>query len=135
MIENVSVLTAWSALKADPDAHLVDCRTDAEWQYVGVPDLRAAGKQTVLISWQFYPSGALNGSFVEQLHDAGLQPAQPIYFLCRSGVRSLAAAESARAAGFASVFNIADGFEGPPDSSGHRGTTAGWKAAGLPWRQ
>jgi rhodanese-related sulfurtransferase len=50
-------------------------------------------------------------------------------------VRSLAAAEAARAAGYAAVFNIADGFEGPLDAAGHRGTRAGWKAAGLPWQQ
>ena len=28
-----------------------------------------------------------------------------------------------------------DGFEGAVDPEGHRGTTAGWKASGLPWRQ
>jgi rhodanese-related sulfurtransferase len=50
-------------------------------------------------------------------------------------VRSLAAAEAARAAGFPNVYNIADGFEGPPDGAGHRGATSGWKAEGLPWRQ
>jgi rhodanese-related sulfurtransferase len=135
MVENVSPQTAWAALTHDPDAQLVDCRTDAEWQYVGLPDLRAAGKQPVLVSWQYYPSGALNAAFVEQLHESGLQPAHRIYFLCRSGVRSRAAAEMAKTAGFTTVFNVADGFEGPPDPHGHRGTTAGWKAAGLPWSQ
>ena len=69
------------------------------------------------------------------MKQAGLKPEQKIYFLCRSGVRSLAAAQAAQAAGFPHVFNIADGFEGPPDPQGHRGTTAGWKADGLPWRQ
>jgi len=135
MVENVSALTAWTALTDDPNAQLVDCRTDAEWQYVGVPDLRVAGKQAVLVSWQFYPSGAVNASFAEQLRAAGVQPVQPVYFLCRSGARSLAAAQAARSAGFTTVFNVADGFEGPPDPNGHRGTKAGWKAAGLPWRQ
>jgi rhodanese-related sulfurtransferase len=135
MVENVSSRTAWAALTDDPDAQLVDCRTDAEWQYVGVPDLSPAGKQAVLVSWQYYPSGALNASFLEQLQGAGLNPAHPTYFLCRSGARSLAAAQSAKTAGFTTVFNVADGFEGPPDAHGHRGTTAGWKAAGLPWRQ
>jgi len=47
----------------------------------------------------------------------------------------MAAAEAARAAGFPRVFNVADGFEGPPDAQGHRGGVAGWKAEGLPWRQ
>ena len=47
----------------------------------------------------------------------------------------MAAAQAALAAGFLHVFNVADGFEGPPDAQGHRGATAGWKADNLPWRQ
>jgi len=135
MVENVSPLAAWAALEADPEAQLVDCRTDAEWQYVGIPDLRRAGKQAVLVSWQYFPSGNVNRDFVAELRDAGLKPAQKIYFICRSGVRSLAAALAARAEGYAQVFNVADGFEGPHDPEGHRGTIAGWKADQLPWRQ
>jgi len=128
-------MTAWAALEHDAEAHLVDCRTDAEWQYVGVPDLRRAGKQAILVSWQYFPSGNVNRSFVAELSDAGLRPQHKIYFICRSGVRSLAAAHEALAAGFTQVFNVADGFEGPHDAEGHRGMLAGWKADGLPWRQ
>ncbi len=62
-------------------------------------------------------------------------PDDHIYFICRSGVRSLAAAEAARDAGFPHVYNVADGFEGPIDANGHRGQAAGWKADGLPWIQ
>ena len=135
MVENVPPGKTWAALKADPNAQLVDVRTDVEWNFVGVPDLAALGKQAVLLPWQVYPSMQRNASFEEQLEQAGFTPEHHIYFLCRSGVRSLAAAEAARAAGFANVYNIADGFEGPPDRAGHRGLTAGWKAEGLPWRQ
>jgi rhodanese-related sulfurtransferase len=135
MVDNVSPLQAWEALNSDPDAQLIDCRTDAEWQYVGIPDLRRAGKQAVLVSWQYFPSGNVNAAFVDELRDAGLEPSQRIYFLCRSGVRSMAAAIAAQNEGFAQVFNVADGFEGPHDPEGHRGAVAGWKAEGLPWRQ
>ncbi len=135
MVENVSARQAWEALAADPAAQLVDCRTDAEWQYVGIPDLRPAGKQVVLVSWQYFPSGNVNAAFVDELRDAGLDAGQKIFFLCRSGARSMAAALAARAEGFAEVYNVADGFEGPQDPEGHRGSVAGWKAAGLPWRQ
>lgn len=128
-------MAAWAALESDADAQLVDCRTDAEWQYVGVPDLRRAGKSTILISWQYFPSGNVNRGFVAELADAGLQPHHKIYFICRSGVRSLAAAHAALAEGYGQVFNVADGFEGPHDAEGHRGNIAGWKADGLPWRQ
>jgi len=64
-----------------------------------------------------------------------MTPANKIYFLCRSGVRSLAAAKAAQEAGYAHVYNITDGFEGPVDATGHRGTVSGWKASELPWRQ
>jgi rhodanese-related sulfurtransferase len=135
MVENVSPKQSFTALLADPDAQLIDVRTDAEWQYVGIPDLRQAGKKAVLISWQYFPSGNVNAGFVDELRDAGLTPDTKLYFLCRSGVRSLAAAEAAEAAGFAACFNVAEGFEGHHDSEGHRGTVSGWKAEGLPWRQ
>jgi rhodanese-related sulfurtransferase len=135
MVDNVSPKQSFEALLADPEAQLVDVRTDAEWQYVGIADLRDAGKQAVLISWQYFPSGNINPRFVDELQDAELSPDTKLYFLCRSGVRSLAAAKAAEAAGFRHCFNVAGGFEGHPDSQGHRGTQDGWKAAGLPWRQ
>ena len=135
MVENVAPGKTWEALKADPKAQLVDVRTDAEWNFVGVPDLALAGKQAVLLPWQVYPSMQRNANFEAQLSEAGFTPEHHIYFICRSGARSLSAAEAARASGFPNVYNVADGFEGPPDRAGHRGVTAGWKAAGLPWRQ
>ena len=135
MVENVPPGQTWEALKADPAAQLIDVRTDAEWNFVGVPDLSSAGKQVVLLPWQVYPAMQRNEDFEAQLKQTGFTPDHHIYFICRSGVRSLAAADAARAAGFPHVYNVADGFEGPPDPEGHRGMTAGWKAEGLPWRQ
>lgn len=135
MIENVPPSQTWEALKTNPEAQLIDVRTDAEWNFVGVADLSEAGKQTVLIQWQVYPSMQRDPAFEDRLQRAGLTPDHHLYFICRSGVRSLAAAEAARAAGFPHVFNVADGFEGPVDGEGHRGRAAGWKADELPWLQ
>jgi rhodanese-related sulfurtransferase len=135
MVENVSPGMAWEALKSDPQAQLVDVRTDAEWNFVGVPDLTAAGKQAALIPWQIYPSMAVNSRFVEHLRDVGFTTGHHLYFICRTGGRSAAAAEAAQQAGFPHAYNVADGFEGPPDAAGHRGMVAGWKAERLPWRQ
>ena len=134
-VPDVSPRATWQELAQDPDAMLVDCRTDAEWNFVGIPDVSELGKQVVLIPWQVYPSMQLNGAFAEHLHRAGATPASKLYFICRSGARSLAAGQAAQAAGFPQAFNVADGFEGPVDAEGHRGTVAGWKADGLPWRQ
>ena len=59
---------------------------------------------------------------------------EPVVFLCRSGARSIAAAEAATAAGFGPAYNVLDGFEGATNTDGHRGD-AGWRAEGLPWKQ
>ena len=135
MVQNVAPTQTWEALAQDPAARLVDVRTDMEWTTIGVPDLTGAGKEAILISWQVAPAMQRNPGFEAQLRDAGLDPDHKIYFLCRSGVRSMAAAEAALAAGYKHAFNVADGFEGPPDSSGQRGTTAGWQADRLPWKR
>jgi rhodanese-related sulfurtransferase len=125
---------AYDELQAEPLAVLVDVRTSAEWSYVGAPDLAAVGKRVIFLEWQHFPDGTLNGSFVEQLREAGVVEGVPIYFLCRSGVRSAAAAKAATAAGLGPAYNVCDGFEGQLGRDGHRDVT-GWKEAGLPWRQ
>lgn len=135
MVENIPPPQVWQALQENAQAQLVDVRTDAEWTYVGLTDLTAAGKQPVLIPWQIFPKMDVNAGFVDQLRQAGFTPDHHIFFLCRSGVRSLAAAQAAQAAGFPHVYNVADGFEGNADAEGHRGRIGGWKATGLPWRQ
>jgi rhodanese-related sulfurtransferase len=134
-VPDISPEDTWAALVADKDAVLIDVRTDAEWNFVGLPDLAGLAKQVVLIPWQIYPSMQLNADFAEHLQEAGLTPAQKLFFICRSGARSQSAGQAAQAAGFTHAFNVADGFEGPVDGAGHRGSAAGWKAAGLPWRQ
>ena len=134
-VEDISPQDSYEALRTDPDTMLVDVRTDAEWNFVGIPDLTATGKEPVLIPWQLYPSMGVNNAFVENLRRAGATPMTKLHFLCRSGARSLAAAQAAQAAGFPHAFNVADGFEGPVDAEGHRGAVAGWKASDLPWRQ
>lgn len=135
MLEHVTPEQAWEALQSNPDAHLVDVRTEPEWVFVGLPDLAACGKQPLLVQWQVYPTMQTNPRFAADLAAAGLTPAHHIFFICRSGARSAAAAAAAQEAGMTQVYNVADGFEGPTDPEGHRGALAGWKASGLPWRQ
>lgn len=134
-VPDVSPQATWEALKTDPAAVLVDVRTDAEWNFVGLPDVSDLGKKVVLIPWQIFPTMQVNGQFTEQLRKAGVTPESRVYYLCRSGARSLAAGQAAQAAGFPQAFNVADGFEGPVGPDGHRGGVAGWKAEGLAWVQ
>lgn len=126
---------AWRLLAAEAGAVLVDVRTDAEWNFVGLPDLAALGKEPVLVPWQEYPGMARNPRFIEALAGHVNDRGVPVIFLCRSGARSRAAAIAATEAGFAACYNLAGGFEGDPDEHGHRGRRNGWKAAGLDWRQ
>ncbi len=133
MVDDVAPKQVWDALVSHPDARLVDVRTDFEWAQIGVPDLAEAGKQPALISWQVAPTMQVNARFVDDLRKAGVAEDDHLYFLCRSGVRSMAAALAAQAAGFKHTYNIADGFEGPPNGQGMRGQVAGWQADGLPW--
>lgn len=135
MIEDVPPRQVWEALMSNPDAVLVDCRTNAEWNFVGLADLSETGKQPVLIQWQMFPTMQPNPKFLEALSAAHVGHEAHVYFICRSGARSMAAAQAAKAVGFKHVYNVRDGFEGPADPRGHRGTVAGWKADGLPWRQ
>lgn len=134
-VPDIGPKATYELLSQEADTALVDVRTDAEWNFVGLPDLSSIGKQPLLIPWQIYPGMQVNGHFADQLRKAGLTPLHKIFFICRSGARSLAAGQAAQAAGFPHAFNVADGFEGPVDGEGHRGTVAGWKADGLPWRQ
>jgi rhodanese-related sulfurtransferase len=125
---------AWKLLSDNPDAVLVDCRSDAEWRFVGVADISELGRDVVYVEWSNY-HGQRNDRFVQDLIDSGITPGErPVIFLCRSGNRSIGAAEAATAAGIEPAYNVLDGFEGHLDSEGHRGGV-GWRAVGLPWRQ
>ncbi|MDP2882996.1 MAG: rhodanese-like domain-containing protein [Azonexus sp.] len=115
-------------LRLAPGARIVDVRTRAEWDWVG----RVAG--AVEIEWNQYPGGVRNPNFVAELKRQ-VDPEALVMFLCRSGVRSVAAATAATEAGYNACFNILEGFEGDKDASGHRNTIGGWRKAGLPWIQ
>ncbi|MFC7054106.1 rhodanese-like domain-containing protein [Hansschlegelia quercus] len=136
---DVTPQDAWATLEGDEASALVDVRTVAEWTFVGVPELGDVGKRALLKEWQSYPSGQVDAAFVDkvgsELSAAGLSKDAPVFFLCRSGARSQAAAAAMAAAGWSRCFNVVGGFEGPPNAERHRGSTAGWKADGLPWSQ
>lgn len=132
---DISPKEAWDILEKDPKAVLVDVRTHAEWAYVGLPDVSGVGKELHMISWILFPKGEVNTEFTDDLEDQVPDKDATVLFLCRSGVRSIAAAEAATAAGYGKAYNILTGFEGDKDGDQHRGTVGGWKVEGLPWVQ
>lgn len=126
---DVSAEEAFAAVAGDPAAVLVDCRSRAEWDLVGVP----VAERVVFVEWVSYPEGVPNARFLDELRSRGVGTDDRVYFLCRSGHRSAAAALTAAAAGFATAYNVVDGFEGPVSPDGRR-DQRGWRAAGLPWQ-
>lgn len=134
---DITPLEAWKLLSDNPRAVLVDVRTEAEWRFVGVPDLSSLGREVVYIEWNA-SDGTPNATFADELK-AQVPPAagdeeRPVVFLCRSGNRSIGASEVATAMGITPSYNVLDGFEGQLGANGHRGET-GWRAVGLPWKQ
>lgn len=138
-IDDVDVAETWRRLSDDPKAVLVDVRTQAEWAFVGLPDLAPLSKRVLTQEWQTFPQGQVDAQFAERLsallERQGVSHEDEIFFICRSGSRSRMAAMALSEHGFRRCRNVAEGFEGPLDPHRHRGQVAGWKAAGLPWIQ
>lgn len=132
---DVSPQEAWEALQADNTAQLIDVRTAPEWSFAGLPNLENIGKKTETLSWKFYPNFDLNPDFIARLEALHPDKSAALYFLCKTGGRSADAAIAATQAGYARAYNVAGGFEGDMNNLRQRGTTSGWKAAGLPWLQ
>lgn len=108
------------------EAVLVDVRTDAEREWVGfVPG-------AVPLAWKQWPGMAMNPLFDEGVRAAA--QGKKVLLLCRSGVRSVAAAKRATELGV-EAYNILEGFEGDPDAHAHRGRKGGWRFRNLPWQQ
>jgi rhodanese-related sulfurtransferase len=104
---DVAPATAWKILSERKDAVLVDVRTRAEWNYVGLPDLDSIAKKQALLEWQVFPSMQPNPEFVSALSGAIADPGTPLLFLCRSGARSAAAAMTRPATVRASMWRTA----------------------------
>jgi rhodanese-related sulfurtransferase len=87
------------------------------------------------VAWNDGPDWEINPHFVGQVRKVTQSTDRPVVLICRSGQRSVAAGVELEKAGFAEVYNVLEGFEGPLDESRHRGTLGGWRKEGLPWQQ
>lgn len=122
---------AWDLVR-EGRALLVDVRSAEERKFVGhVPG-------SLHVAWATGTALTRNPRFVRELEaklakDGGKDAV--VLLLCRSGKRSVLAAEAAAAAGFRHVFNVLEGFEGEIDERQQRGSSDGWRFHGLPWVQ
>ena len=115
-------------LQANPEAVLVDCRSEIEYLFVGHP----TGSHHV--AWNDGPDWEINPHFVGQVKKVASMN-RPVVLICRSGQRSIAAGIELENAGFGDVYNVLEGFEGALDEDKHRGSLGGWRKENLPWEQ
>ncbi len=128
-MQHLDPLAAHAFMQHHPDAVLIDCRTEIEHMYVGHP----VGAEHV--AWQEAPDWEIDPEFAAKVKRVVRDTTRPVLIICRSGHRSVFAAEALENAGFANVINVVEGFEGPLDDDFHRGTQGGWRFRGLPWQQ
>ena len=130
-MEHLDPRQAAAFLKENPDALLIDCRSEMEYLFVGHP------VGALHVAWNDGPDWEVNPHFVGQVKKlAGTDHAmRPIVLICRSGNRSLDAGRALEEAGFTQVWNVLKGFEGDLDETHHRNAKNGWRHDGLPWEQ
>ena len=108
------------------DSVILDVRTEEEWNMVGKPDGEALNAKTIFISLLIGPDRQRNENFTNDFNEKKISKKNNILIICRSGVRSMAAAKLLQQQGYTNLINISDGFEGNPV------TGEGWKKSNLP---
>jgi len=129
-LQHLEPKQTWDFLQANPDAVFIDVRMEIESMYVGRP------LGSINIPWYEYPEFEADAdAFVAAVRGEVTSPDQPVVLLCRSGSRTLDAAQALLDRGFTRVVNVLHGFEGDLDEHDHRSTINGWRHDGLPWGQ
>ena len=113
-------------LNDNSNSVILDVRTEEEWDSVGKPDAESLNSKTLFISILLGPDRQKNENFVQEFLDKNVSKKDNVLIICRSGVRSMAAAELLQQQGYKNLINISDGFEGNP------ATGEGWKKSNLP---
>ena len=131
MVKSLTAAETFEELQKINGGKILDVRTSAELNFVGY----VSHANCHFIEWKSFPDGLINADFVAEVEAEGLTKNCLIFVICRSGVRSLEAAQRLRDHGFKNLTNVSDGFEGDLNAQGRRGRVNGWKASGLPWQQ
>jgi len=113
-------------LETNPNSVILDVRTEEEWNGVGKPDAESLNSKTFFISLLLGPDRQKNENFIKDFLQKKISKKDNILVICRSGVRSMAAAKLLQQEGYKNLVNISDGFEGNP------ATGEGWKKSNLP---
>jgi rhodanese-related sulfurtransferase len=128
-IKSILPTEAYEILEKESQAILIDTRTSIEHSFLGHPI------GSVLVTVKEPPTWEIIPGFVENVQKIASSKSTPLILMCRSGVRSMAAAKLLEQAGYTTLYNMDEGFEGDKDSNNHRGTLGGWRFHNLPWEQ
>lgn len=140
-VEQIEAKEALKILESDENSVLIDVRTFEEFNFVGCVNSFSFDDRIIMNPWKLLPAMSDNPEFDHNLEDALSQAfgdkskEVKLFFLCRSGGRSNAAANHSLNLGYKNCYNIIGGFEGKLDENEQRGNVDGWKASNLPWRQ
>jgi len=118
--KDILSIEAYDMLNTVPNTYLIDVRTRPEYQFIGHPP-------TAYLFPYYFWNGDLvkkdetwayhfqvkNKSFVDEISKK-FQKTNNLLIISRDGTRSIAAAQDLVKNGFKSVYNVQDGFEGPP---------------------
>ncbi len=127
--------------KQNPKILFLDVRTQAEVNFLGMPDIADANIPVKPITNVLTKDGKAyqrvnNDDFVPAIADLiarkGLDHDPVIFVMCRNGKGSAIATNRLAEMGYTKVYSIIDGYEGDFDKNGKH-TVNGWRNAGLPW--
>jgi len=128
-VNSITPKQAHHILQSNSNAKLIDTRTLIEFSFVGHPI------DAIHVPLKRPPQWETLIDFVSNIEKEIPNKSTPIVLMCRSGVRSMAAAVLLAEAGYQELYNMEEGFEGDKDKNNHRGTLGGWRFHGLPWEQ
>lgn len=129
-VGKASPIQCWEALQTRPNSYLIDVRSPEEWQETGIADLRSIEKEVNLLTWIFFtPHIHLNNNFLNELEQILPDKQAELFFMCKSGGRSMQAANAAVSKGYKKSFNVDDGF------IGNAMDNSGWINSNLPRRE
>jgi rhodanese-related sulfurtransferase len=133
-IKSIDPISAYELMTHNSDAILIDVRCEIEYEYVGHP------VDAINIIWKKYPSWEINSEFAAEVgavvsDQSKIDKKTPILLLCRSGVRSMSAAECLSENLYENLYNVEEGFEGDKNTRKQRSSINGWRFHGLPWIQ
>lgn len=125
--KEISSSIAWDILKQYKESYLIDVRTDFEWDNFGFPDLSGISKNLIKESWSFYPSMEYNENFYKNIKEHIKHDNPIMIFICKSGIRSLSAANYMIQKNYINCYNITSGFNSDSEDS--------WINSNIKWKR